>query len=81
MNLVQRWLKKILDAQIAYPRLFLFGALFLAGLSIVYTVTNLQFWTSQRALISQENRLVQLSEEADQFSDFDTFVVAIAESG
>ncbi len=77
MNLVQRLLKKILESQISHPRLFLVGALVLAGISIVYTVIDLQFWTSQRALISQENRLVHLAEEADQFSDFDTFVVAI----
>ncbi len=77
MNIVQRLLKKILNAQTSHPRLFLVGAMALAGLSIVYTVASLQFWTSQRALISQENRLVQLAEEADQFSDFDTFVVAI----
>ncbi|HME42175.1 MAG TPA: MMPL family transporter [Syntrophorhabdales bacterium] len=77
MNLVQRLLNKILESQISHPRLFLVGALVLAGISIVYTVIDLQFWTSQRALISQENRLVRLAEEADQFSDFDTFVVAI----
>src|SRR5271157_4505575 len=77
MNLVQRLLNKILESQISHPRLFLVGALVLAGISIVYTVIDLQFWTSQRALISQGNRLVQLAEKADQFSDFDTFVVAI----
>jgi hypothetical protein len=77
MNGVQRLLKKILNAQTSHSRLFLVAAMALAGLSIVYTVMNLQFWTAQRALISQENRLVQLAEEADQFSDFDTFVVAV----
>ncbi|HVN22526.1 MAG TPA: MMPL family transporter [Syntrophorhabdales bacterium] len=77
MNLLQHVLKKILESQISHPRLFLAGALVLAGFSITYTIMDLQFWTSQRALISQENRLVQLAEEADQFSDFDTFVVAI----
>jgi uncharacterized protein len=77
MNIVQRLLIKILNAQILHPRLFLVVAMALCGLSILYTVMNLQFWTSQRALISQENRLVQLAEQADQFSDFDTFVVAI----
>jgi hopanoid biosynthesis associated RND transporter like protein HpnN len=77
MNIAQRLLKKILESQISHPRLFLVGALALAGISIVYAMLNLQFWTSQRALISQNNRLVQLAEEADQFSDFDTFVVTI----
>ncbi len=77
MNILQRLLKKILGAQISYPWLFLFGAAALTALSIIYTVMNLQFWTSQRDLISQDNRLMQLADRADQFSDYDTFVVAI----
>jgi hopanoid biosynthesis associated RND transporter like protein HpnN len=77
MNVVQRLLRKILKAQTSHPWLFIVVAGVLAGFSILYSVMDLRFWTSQRALISQGNRLVQLAEEADQFSDFDTFVVAI----
>ena len=77
MSRVQRLLLRVLAGQCAHPRLVLLVALALVGISIFYTVTHLQFRTSQRALLSQHDRLVQLSEEADQFSDFDTFVVAI----
>lgn len=77
MTWVQRLLWKVLSVQTSYPRLIVASAIGLAVLSITYTVGNLQFWTSQRALLSREDRLVRLSETADQFSDFDTFVVAI----
>lgn len=49
----------------------------LAGLAIWFTVTKLELDTSQRALISSENRLMQLLEVADQFSEHDAFIVAI----
>ena len=77
MSMVQRLLRGVLAAQCARPWLTLFVALALVGLSVFYTMEHLQFRTSQRALLSQHDRLVRLSEEADQFSDFDTFVVAI----
>ncbi len=77
MRGVQRLLQRVLAAQYAHPWLTLLVAMALVGFSILYTVTHLQFRTSQRALLSQHDRLVQLSEVADQFSDLDTFVVAI----
>jgi predicted RND superfamily exporter protein len=77
MNLVQRGLRRILVVETAIPFLTLFVALAVGGLSILYTVRNLEFQTSQKQLISPEHRLVQLSEAIDQFEDFDTFVVAI----
>ena len=77
MNFVQRGLQKIVILEMAHPLLILLIALTLAALSIFYTVTNLGFQTSQRQLISPDHRLVRLSEQADQFDDLDTFVVAI----
>ena len=77
MNLVQRVLQKILITQTSYSLLTLFVAGILAVLSIFYTVRHLGFQTSQKQLISPEHRLIRLSEQIDQFEDFDTFVVAI----
>lgn len=53
------------------------GALVLAGLSVLFTVTHLEFKTSQRALISSENRLMQLLSIAERFSNPDAFIVAV----
>ncbi len=77
MNLLQRCLNRTIEAQLRRPWLFVAIAAALVVLSVVYAATSMTFLTSQRALISQENRLVRLAEEADQFSDYDTFVVAI----
>jgi hopanoid biosynthesis associated RND transporter like protein HpnN len=59
------------------PLLTVFIALTLAGLSLFYTKNHLGFLTSQRSLISSENRLIQLSKQLDQFDDLDNFVIAI----
>lgn len=77
MNFVQRGLRKSLILQTAHPLLTLFIALTLTGLSIFYTITNLGFQTSEIQLISPKHRLIQLSEQLDQFEDLDSFVVAI----
>jgi hopanoid biosynthesis associated RND transporter like protein HpnN len=77
MNLVQRGLRRILMVETAFPFLTLFLALAVSGLSIFYTVRNLEFQTSQKQLISPKHRLLQLSEVIDQFENLDTFVVAI----
>ena len=77
MNLVQRVLQKVLITQTSYSLLALFVAGILAAFSIFYTVTHLGFLTSQKGLISPSHRLMKLSEQMDQFEDFDTFVVAI----
>lgn len=77
MNLVQRILRGILIAVTWRPALTIILAFSLAALSILYTVRNLGFQTSQRDLISPSHRLVQLSEKVDQFDDLDSFIVAI----
>jgi hopanoid biosynthesis associated RND transporter like protein HpnN len=77
MNLVQRALRKSLILETKHPLYILFCALALAALSIFFTMTGLGFQTSQKQLISGEQRLMQLSDQIDQFEDFDTFVVAI----
>jgi uncharacterized protein len=70
-------LQRVLLAQTSHPLWTLFSALILAGLAILFTVTHLEFKTSQRALISSENRLMQLLKTAEQFSDHDAFIVAV----
>ncbi|HVP80751.1 MAG TPA: MMPL family transporter [Thermodesulfobacteriota bacterium] len=77
MNVVQRGLQKILTLVTAYPSLTLCVALALGVLSILYTVANLGFLTSQSELISPNDRLMKLSEEMDPFDDLDTLVVAV----
>ena len=70
-------LRKILIVQTAYPLLTLLAALGLAALSVLYTIRNLEFQTSQKDLISPKERLIQLAEEVNQFAQLDSFVVAI----
>jgi uncharacterized protein len=77
MSLSQRILQRVFTAVTWRPLVTILIALTLAGLSLVYTKNHLGFLTSQRSLISSENRLVQLSKELDQFDDLDNFVVAI----
>jgi hopanoid biosynthesis associated RND transporter like protein HpnN len=77
MNPVRRVLEKILLAQTRHPLFTLFAALGLAALSVIYTIRNLDFQTSQKDLISPQNRLIRLSKEIDAFDKLDTFVVVI----
>lgn len=67
----------ILRVQTSHPLLTFVTALVFAGLSVLFTVTHLEFKTSQRALISSENRLMQLLNIADRFSNLDAFIVAV----
>lgn len=77
MSLTQRILQRIFAVVAWRPFLTIAVAFALAGLSVYYTATNLDFWTSQKSLISSDNRLIQLSKELDQFDDLDSFVIAI----
>jgi hopanoid biosynthesis associated RND transporter like protein HpnN len=67
----------MLILETSYPRLTIILALILALLSLVYTMRNLDLLTSQKALISPKNRLIQLSKKLGKLDDLDTFVVAI----
>jgi hypothetical protein len=49
----------------------------LTAVSVVFTVAHLGFQTSQRSLISPNNRLMQLLDKVDRFSELEAFVVAI----
>ncbi|MEJ2700114.1 MAG: hypothetical protein P8Z70_10715 [Desulfuromonadales bacterium] len=77
MTPTQRILEKIIALQTAHPKWTVCIALLLAVFSLVYTARNLEFLTSQKALISPDNRLVRLSKQIDPFDDFDRFVVVI----
>jgi uncharacterized protein len=77
MSLSQRIMQRIFVAVTWHPLVTILIALTLAGLSLFYTKNHLGFLTSQRSLISSENRLIQLSKQLDQFDDLDNFVVAI----
>jgi len=72
-----RFLKVILKVQTTHPLLTLLVALALAAFSILYTIRNLEFQTSQRDLIYPDNRLMQLSKSLAQFDNLDSFVVVI----
>ncbi len=77
MNFIQRILRRIFIVEAAHPILTLSIGLILALSAVFYTVKNLDFLTSQKQLISPENRLIQLSETIDEIEDLDPFVVAI----
>jgi hopanoid biosynthesis associated RND transporter like protein HpnN len=77
INLVHWVLNKILRAQTAFPLLTFLVALALAALSILYTVRNLEFQTSQKDLISPKERLIQLAEQVHQFDQLDSFMVVM----
>ncbi len=77
MSRIQCILQRIFTAVTWHPLLTIFIALALAGGSVTYTVRNIDFLTSQKSLISPDNRLVQLSNQIEQFDELDTFVVAI----
>jgi hypothetical protein len=49
----------------------------LAAVPVVFTIGHLGFETSQRSLISENNRLMRLLDKADRFSELEAFVVAI----
>ncbi len=70
-------LRKIFLLQTAYPMATLLTAIVLAALSVVYTVQNLEFQTSQKDLISPKERLIQLAEQVRQFGHLDSFVVVM----
>ncbi len=73
----QKAMRFILRVQTSHPFLTFVSALVLAGLSVLFTATHLEFKTSQRALISSENRLMQLLNIADRSSKLDAFIVAV----
>ena len=77
INPVHWLLRKILFVQTSFPLLTFLIALALAALSILYTVRNLEFQTSQKNLISPKERLIQLAEQVNQFEQLDSFVVVI----
>ncbi len=73
-------LRKILVVQTTFPLQTLLTALALAAFSVLYTVRNLEFQTSQKDLISPKERLIQFADQVDQFEQHDSFVVVV-ESG
>ncbi len=77
MRFVQDLLRIVFKVVTWRPLLTFAIALTMAGLSVVYTVRNLEMETSQRALISSDDRLVQLAGKLDPFEDLDTFIVTI----
>jgi hopanoid biosynthesis associated RND transporter like protein HpnN len=70
-------LQAILRWQTSHAALTAAAAAGLALLAIFFTVTRLEFRTSQSALISSGNRLMRRLQIADRFSAPDAFVVAI----
>jgi len=60
-----------------HPRLTILSAFVLSGLSILYTITFLEFETGQKDLIASGHRLIRLSEAVEPFDDLDRFAVAI----
>ncbi len=63
--------------QVSHPLAVVAFWVVLAVVSVLFTVAHLGFHTSQRSLISPGNRLMQLLEKAERFSELEAFVVAI----
>lgn len=77
MNPARQALGRLFRFTTAYPILTVAVALALGLASLAYSARHLEFQTSQKDLISPDNRLVQLSEKIEPFDDLDTFIVAV----
>jgi hopanoid biosynthesis associated RND transporter like protein HpnN len=73
----ERLLTVVLRVTLRKPGLTILIGLLLAVGSWVYTISNLEFLTGQLDLISPKERLVQLTQEYEQFDRKDNFIVAI----
>ena len=69
--------RRLLAFHMSHPGAALAVWLSLAVLSMAYAYFCLKFEPSQKALISQHNRLIQRLRVADRFSRLDAFIVAV----
>ncbi len=69
--------RRLLAFHMSHPGAALAVWLSLAVLSMAYAYFCLKFEPSQKALISQHNRLIQRLRVADRFSQLDAFIVAV----
>ncbi len=77
MITMKRLFEALFRFQTRHPYVVLVAGILVAVLSVLYTVQSLGFLTSQRQLISADDRLMRLNDQLDQFDDLDTYVVAI----
>ncbi len=77
MKPLQRYLHKFLLFTTRRPSITLAVAILISFTAIFYTVKALDFETSQLDLISPKNRLIELSDQLDQFKDLNPFTVVI----
>lgn len=74
----QRVLWAVVRVVIAFPRVTLFLASLLVGLAVWYTATHLEFETSRNALVPQNARYIQRSNEAkEDFGSLENIIVVI----
>lgn len=76
-NPLKRAVNGFLSFQLRHPVIILLIALALSGLSIYYTISNLKIQTSQKDLISPQDRLIQLAQQTGQFTQMDSFVIVV----
>lgn len=76
-NLLNRTVDGFLCFQLRHPVVILVIALILSGLSIYYTQSRLTVQTSQKDLISPQDRLIQLAGQTSQFTQMDSFIIVI----
>lgn len=77
-ELGQRGVWALVRLSITFPWTTLSLAVLLAGVSVWYTATHLEFQTSRNSLVSQQERYIQRAEAIDQdFYDLDALIVAI----
>jgi len=76
-KIIERFFNRLTIFQTSHPALVIVIALILILLSFYYAFKEMDFYTSQKDLISPKHRLIKLCKRFDQFDDLDNFIVVI----
>ncbi len=76
-RIIERFLRGLISFQTSHPVIIVIIAVLLSILSLYYAYKDLDFYTSQKDLISPKRRLMKLYKRFDQFDDLDKFIIVI----
>lgn len=76
-KIIERLFQRLTSFQTSHPILVINIAFILTFLSFYYAYKKMDFYTSQKDLISPKQRLMKLYRRFDQFDDMDKFIVVI----
>jgi len=76
-RIIERFLKSLISFQTSHPIIIVFMAISLSILSFYYSYKEMDFYTSQKKLISPKKRLMKLYKRFDPFDDLDKFIIVI----